>query len=257
MFLEPFEGPYLKLERAGYHLLDLHQNIEEFQLSAKAEFVKTDREVNPWQVRLTTPVPPVISLIVGDIAHSLRSALDVMLCDIAVVRDVGLSDMSFPFTIDKATFEDKLKLPKKDAPFLKLGDDIVKMIAAAQPYKDGNPLLRGLHDLNNQDKHRMAVPVLHFASCNVDEGPMLSKMLGKNVSFFGESLLGLYDGDPIPEDIYVNDDPSTTISFNEKLAVVMFPQGYVLTGAIEPTMKDLVNTIFELVDSFRAAVMGT
>ena len=49
-----------------------------------------------------------------------------MLCDIAHIRSVGLSDMCYPFASSPDRFDEMLSESTKKQPFKKLGDDIVK-----------------------------------------------------------------------------------------------------------------------------------
>lgn len=255
MYLEPFEGPYLKLERAGYHLADLRETITSYQARAVPEFIKTERETDPWEIAISEPPPVVVSLQVSDIAHSLRSALDVMMCDIAIIRNAGLSDMTFPFSGDANAFAERLAAPTKASPFKKLGQDVVDLIEAAQPYKGGNRLLRGLHDLNNADKHRMVVPVVSFASVTANQSAALSKKYGAPIIVLGGSLVAFSVGEPIFDCLFA-DHPSDCLSFNESTMRLMFPNDFVLTGHILETMEELVNSTFDLVQSFDALVRG-
>ncbi|USI73797.1 hypothetical protein [Sphingomonas morindae] len=254
MYLDPFEGPFLKLERAGKHLIELVEAVRAYQALAHPEFIHRGRAEDPWEIALSEKVPPEISLILGDIAHSLRSALDVMTCDIARVRKVGVSDMSFPFTDSEESFKAKLSVSPKSAPFLKLGKDVVSMIEAAQPYKGGNDLLRGLHDLNNHDKHRTAVPLVQFISTSFNPGVKWSREMGVNLIYQSGILMGLGVGEPISHERYLS-HPADSITINKDAMIITFPPGYFLTGSILETMENLVNAVFSLVERFKEAVL--
>lgn len=254
MFLDPFEGPFLKLERAGYHFIELTETISDYQSRAIPQFVKTDRHVDPWELQLSEPVPPIVSLQVGDIAHSLRSALDVMMCDIALVRGIGISDMKFPFAMDEPSFQAMLDGPKGNQPFKKLGADVVAMIRNAQPYKGGNILLRGLHDLNNSDKHRMVVPVVTFASTVANMAPMMKKKYNIDILSMGTMLVALGLGVPISDDDFF-EHPSEHYTINPKTMRVCFPEDYSISGEITKTMGDLIDVVFNLVQTFKATVI--
>jgi hypothetical protein len=256
MFLAPFEAPMLKIERAKRHLQELETTITEYQRRARPTFVKTDREINPWEVRIAEQVPKGIPLIVGDIAHSLRSALDVMLCDIAALRDVGLQDMAFPFADSAEKFKDKLAAPNKTSAFKKLGGDVIRLIEESQPFNGGNKLLRGLHDINNQDKHRMALPMFAFLSCSWDRASMFRKAnAGLTIITLEGSLLGLEVGKPIEEFLYVK-FPFDCIAFNENPVILMFPDGYFFQREqYLPKMNSLIDHVAEKVEIFKSTVV--
>ncbi len=219
----------------------------------------TDLRPNPWQIDIREPVPPVIALQVGEIAHSLRSALDVMLCDIAAVRNVGMSNMHYPFAENETAFRQKLSQPNRDQPFKKLGADVVSLIEASRPYCGGDDLLRGLHDLNIQDKHRLSIPVAsithvtantpeHHFDAMVEEGDVQS--------WHGNFPLNLKVSWPIPEDFF-HGDPSETFQLHEGTVDLLFAEGTVFGNRnVAHTMQSIVNLVSGLVERFRMAVMG-
>lgn len=250
MFLEPFVAPELKLDRARYHYAAMLETLIEYQYRARPTFVKTERTVNPWQIEISEPVPNIVALQLGDIAHSLRSSLDVTMCDLAVIFGKGLSDMVYPFAIDETRFLEMLEEPNKKQPFKKLGSDVLEIIKESKPYAGGNNLLRGLHDLNNHDKHRMAVPFVSFVSATgtwnkfLGSSGMCIKMLG------GGPLIGLDVGIPLDDD-HFDDDPSTEYIFNPTSMIVTFPRDYVLLGNVITVMGELIDHVDELIGKFR------
>lgn len=253
--LAPFEGPMLKIERARHHLNDLRQTISDYQRRAKPEFVKTDRAVNPWELQISECVPKIIPIQIGDIAHSLRSSLDVMLCDIATLRGVGLSDMKFPFAASKAAFDDMLSAPASKHPFKKLGPDITSLIAACKPYVGGNIPLRGLHDINNQDKHRLVLPTVHFVSTGADMTPLLRNMTGLNVFSIGRMKVALNVGEPIADDTFYQ-HPSDAYVINDEAMIICFPKDFPLSGNVLTQMERITQAVAELVETFRVAVLN-
>lgn len=75
----------------------------------------------------------------------------------------------------------------KDRKWHRAGDRVVQALHDLRPWKDGNPALRVLHDLWNQDKHRLFLPVLHAV-----EVKKLRAGTGQlsNVTFSGSFKLG-------------------------------------------------------------------
>ncbi len=96
------------------------------------------------------PTPEMISPIIGDIVHNLRSSLDVMASE--MVRAAGLDDMHVHFPI--CSDISKLKKMTKDQHFDDAGPDAVELLKEIKPYKDGNDDLWALHQLSLRDKHR-------------------------------------------------------------------------------------------------------
>lgn len=252
MFLPPFVGPALKLARARHHYGEMCATIAAYQDRAEPIFVRSESPPHPWRIAISENVPPVVALQLGDIAHSLRSSLDVMLCDIAQVRNVGLSNLYYPFAADQAAFADMLTQPKSKQPFKKLGDDIIEIISDSQPYKGGNLYLRGLHDLNNQDKHRMAVPYVSFVSCTGNFKSVLADM-GLSLLVFGGVLVGITVGEDILIDERYVRHPSEEYSINDEPMVVCFPPNFVLSGNVVTVMNRLIETVEELHERLRAA----
>lgn len=256
MFMEPFEGPELKLERALYHLDDMARTIGEYQLRARPTFVKTDRAVDPWELRLGEPIPKIVCVQIGDIAHSLRSALDVMLIDIAAHRGVGVSDLHYPFAHSEQAFSDMLAGTPRKQPFLRLGPDVVALIEQSRPFKGGNTLLRSLHDLNIQDKHRMAVPIAQFVSTSAAMIPPHQLAPGIRVLQVGGFPVGITEGEPLPTAL-VGDDPYATYTINDSPMIICFPREFVIDGNVLTKMAHLADATAEMIETFRIAVLGS
>jgi hypothetical protein len=193
----------------------------------------------------------VVALQIGDIAHSLRSALDVILCDIALVRQVGLSDMVYPFASDETRFQEMLAASNSKQPFKKLGADIINIIVDSRPYKGGNLLLRGLHDLNNQDKHRMAVPYVSFVSATSNLASSLSRS-ELNSMMFGGVPVGINVGEDIRIDESYIKHPSEQYTFNDTPVVVCLPPNFVLTGNVISVMGRLIDEVDAILQNLQA-----
>lgn len=168
--LKPFDGPRLKLARARRHLFELSTVLDEYQQDLGAAYVQIG---NGWTLKLSKELPYSIALIVGDLIHNLRSSLDIMVCDIAAQREVGRSGMSFPFAKSEEDFLDLTNSRSGDRKaFLKLGTDVTAAITALRPWTNGNAVLRGIHDLDIADKHRLIIPIPCFLSTRGDMAAM-------------------------------------------------------------------------------------
>ncbi len=158
MHLPPFEGPRQKVARGYKHIADLKKVIADFAASSSVVATHLPQEdrggATAWRIEFSEPEPSDIPLIFGDALHNFRSALDLMIGDLVDIRDVKVKRARYPFAIDadavRITYQSNLG---------NLGDDILDAILATQPYRGGNALLRGLHDLDINDKHEWITPM--------------------------------------------------------------------------------------------------
>lgn len=141
-------------------------------------------------------------------------------------------------------------------------------------------MLRGLHDLNNHDKHRMVLPTTQYSVLGVSLDAMLLSALEERLrelpadavkerenfarfkqqgfrtySPMGAPTVALREGEPIAQMFYVN-NPNDGLSFSDEKPGVVFPDGYFLTGAVCSTMSKLTDTIFQMVERFEGVARG-
>jgi hypothetical protein len=83
--LAPFEAPDLKIVRAKKHLQELDAEIAAFFSTKPYRLVVEPWELNSqtgfvchsWVVRIGGALTPMVSTVIGDIFHNLRTSLDV------------------------------------------------------------------------------------------------------------------------------------------------------------------------------------
>lgn len=203
MFL-PFDGPGLKVLRAIEHLERLAHMMEDYAGRARLEAVEIERDgqLVTWELKLTLPPPDAIPLMIGDIVHNLRSALDIMVCDVARLRGRDTHQFKFPFAKDKDALEKIFKLETR-----KIGDDVCAAIKKLNPVIGGNYPLRSLHDLDVLDKHRLIIPVYFTQWQKHDSTRRLNDLLRKN-----------HPNSNPPQGL-VFDDPYTPLSAGERIQV--------------------------------------
>lgn len=143
----------MKLERADQFIKELEANLEDYRRS------------DPFKVRIdANQHPPVMVIdwaavkglpgaIVGDAVHNIRTALDLMASELVRMSQKSNKNVYFPFSETAETLDGRIK----DKNFHKAGRDAVDLLKTFAPYKGGNELLRALHDLDVQDKHRALV----------------------------------------------------------------------------------------------------
>jgi hypothetical protein len=167
----------LKLSRARQHHAELERELARLEVDPPYELVPT-REANDVVVRVAIKgeIPSQPSLVVGDLLHNARSALNVLVFDLAQAGAGTLArppeakeerEISFPITADVKAYE---RFAANLAKFL--SPSVLSRIEEVQPWRmaetvreDGSPpndreqsaavqldLLRRLSVLNNVDK---------------------------------------------------------------------------------------------------------
>ena len=161
------KNSYMKVNRARALIKELDATIE-LELSKnppRHEFEEVIR--NPKTGQITSAKIHVIfegvsedtGLILGDIIHNLRSSLDLMACDLVENNGLSAKNVCFPFASDAAEFNKMITRRN----FHRTGNAAVELLKTFKPYKNGNKLLRAIHDIDIRDKHIAVVPVAQFA----------------------------------------------------------------------------------------------
>jgi hypothetical protein len=159
---DPLHGPRLKLERADRHLAELDEQVEAYYETRPITLDgRYDPDSSQWivSVHLSAEPPVEIGTIVGDAAHNLRSGLDQMTWQLALLTtDTPFKRTQFPiFTDDHSYGKDGQRMLQN------LRSEHAEFIKALQPFNEAEPKQAILHTLNrlsNVDKHRQ----LHLAN---------------------------------------------------------------------------------------------
>jgi len=157
-----FAAPEQKIARARRHLTEVASEIGNF-LGRRpfAVIVEAPPPGAPdfriWKVRVRERLPDHLSSIVGDAAHNLRSALDLLACDVVRHNGGNVTGVYFPFAgsageLEKAIKEKNLRRASPEA---------VALLRSLKPYRGGNADLRALHDLDIHDKHKGPVAIIN------------------------------------------------------------------------------------------------
>ena len=127
--------------------------------------------VQAWNARIRKPMPIKFSALIGDFVHNLRTALDLLVCDLVTINGKSAKEVYFPFCATAA------ELPRiiRDRRIYRAGPDVVAYIESLKPYTGGNIALRCIHNLDITDKHHTLLPVLAAASVP------LRDLLGPNI----------------------------------------------------------------------------
>jgi hypothetical protein len=160
--LPPFDAPWLKYNRAGKHFRDLQSEVNAFwnRDPVGTTFEETEDYQTSGMHRIVATVneffPLPISSIIGDLVHNLRSALDLMACDLVRLNGQSTKGVYFPFCNSAADLQQAIK----DKNFDRASPAAIAEVIKLAPYKGGNDALRAIHDLDIQDKHRAIIPAI-------------------------------------------------------------------------------------------------
>jgi hypothetical protein len=163
---ECLDGARFKIDRAIDHLKNL--DIAIGQLWASESKITSAEAVPPYKTEgedlivfrpHSAPVNPSFSLIVGDFVHNVRSSLDHLVYQLAILNKAsseGASKTSFPVCLTHGEFTNATR--KKVAPFI--GPRALTELEKLQPYSTGNgkrDILWILSQLDIIDKHRLLI----------------------------------------------------------------------------------------------------
>lgn len=169
--MNPFNGPRQRVLRVTQDLMpqlsEMHRVEENRYHIAPAE---KDRRTDRYALRVIAidevqPTLPVWSLVIGEVAHHLRAALDGLFWELARRRYAesillkNRQDIEFPLLVARKnqTHEQRLKSIRKRTRWLTPDD--AALVDWWQPFRPGNGGTRSnlwlLQELNNADKHRV------------------------------------------------------------------------------------------------------
>lgn len=163
----------IKVERAKQHFRDL----EGIVLASRDKYLNVgigEDHPQPSHMERLPVYPFEILSTAGDVIHSLRSALDHLAYQLAIVGNGKPPSRRVEFSIakDADTYE-REKARKVEG----IRPEAVEAIDRLKPYKGGNDALWRIHELDNIDKHRfvfvIAKDALFEAPWFTDEMPYL------------------------------------------------------------------------------------
>jgi hypothetical protein len=161
-------GVRSKLSRAQAHLTDVNARINSLlgPDGYSQEVVDTGFENRELVIRAKAPktTDSTLSLVIGDCVHNVRSALDHLVLQLAVLnnrRKEAERKTAFPIALDREAFDGATR--GRVAPFV--AKEALDAIEELQPYRTLNPedslplgrraVLWVLSELDNIDKHRI------------------------------------------------------------------------------------------------------
>jgi hypothetical protein len=153
-----FSGAVLKAERAKRHLSELQTAVREVIRNQYVEHLtRTDPNTGLFQVMFLVQrdVTGKLAVIIGDVIHNLRSALDHVAVTLSTtpIGTGNPDEVYFPTGKTLKTFNDARRAKMKGAP-----PEAHTLVEELEPYEGGKNAIRELHELDILDKHKLLVP---------------------------------------------------------------------------------------------------
>jgi hypothetical protein len=173
-----------RLDFVGGDIQNLRAQIFKFTVvSAEVNIEHNGSGAFQIYARLTKQIPTALGSRAGMIANELRSILDSLACQLAIRNGKSTSHVYFPVSKSAAIFAiDGMRKISK------LAEADQNAIIALNPFKEGNPILFGLHEADRTRKHQRLVA--SAAQGNLDVGGMGAIFGGANVSMVGCTVNG-------------------------------------------------------------------
>ncbi len=160
--------------RAVTHINDLNQACKPLK---KSDFYDVRAEMNEqgsviWRFGQQKPVPHEIPILIGEIAHQIRSSLDHILFAIAKPVAGKENRVQMPICETAESFAEAHQRRGR-MPGIEVGSDRFRVIESIQPYlrrsRPENWILWQISQINNWDKHRMMAVTGNMVSDNLVE----------------------------------------------------------------------------------------
>jgi hypothetical protein len=261
--MREFPSAQLKIDRANHHIGDVDARRNVF---LETNPCKLRAQHNPqtahtdYMVEDVAEVDPIISLIIGDAVHNLRSALDHLAA--SLVRDKGnIVGPNTYFPIYKGPSQYVTESPGKIKGMSSTDETRIGLL---KPYLGGDDRFWGLHRMDITDKHNLiltqtqCIDGINYAVSEAETAEALgmSDYFGRVPSTKKETVTIPWSGPLLvpkkgeilfrfPGNTEKNEDmqPSFDIAFGD---VEVFKGKLVL-----PSLRDLANLVQTVVNAFR------
>jgi hypothetical protein len=150
-----------KIKRARHHRRELADAIAAFYRERPyvAQQIRDDGRFRIFRAASVGSAPPDISILLGEGVHSLRSALDHLAFQLAIVGNGGAlppkpKKVYFPIGNDQPNYESRRADPASQG----VSAGALNKIDALEPWHDGKGnLFWIIQEINNIDKHRVVL----------------------------------------------------------------------------------------------------
>jgi hypothetical protein len=249
----PFRDAKLKIEWANQHIQQMQKLVAAF---FKSDFCKLSVQTyaetgeNFLRFETTKTLPREASLVIGDIIHHLRSALDYVMWEtITMGGNVPTKFISFPVRKTRRQLVDAV-----NGGDIKLaGADIIDMIVnVIKPYADegGDTAVWALHRLDITDKHRLLIPVVKVVAVRgVDAEDESGNVTRGNT--FSISRDGWFFAIGTPTQLHIT-------NYGQPTGDIFFGQREEVVGGqpIVPKLLQLSQLVADIVEAFETKLLA-
>lgn len=159
----PFSSARLKIKRAEDHIKELYAFVESFasapdlhSIDIEYDTRNTDGELVVSIHKSKEELRDEAALIIGDVYHNLRSALDILWFEIVSPTGLETKWTRFPILDTSEELIGKLNPALKNGQITKAVHEFVR--DTIKPYRDGNFMLWSVEEANIIDKHQLLIP---------------------------------------------------------------------------------------------------
>jgi hypothetical protein len=272
-----FSGVWAKIERAKEHLDTLRRETglgigypipDIYQVPMRLEY-EPDTGYHVFRATATLPEDAIrrIGILVGDAVHNLRSALDHLFWQLALVH----CDGEMPWDEREQT---RIQFPISDTPKKLKNTGRSKYVASEhwtiieghQPYSDGfdeahafaHPLAR-LRQFSNTDKHRVITPVTVLTNRHTDLVEFFQGFGGELVDLhiptrYGHDWLMEQDAEVVrvkvrPASLQLNLEVAGYVVPNPSV-IDGFPEGFARIVPLDGVLYEMIHKVLEVVRDF-------
>jgi hypothetical protein len=247
-----------KIERAEEHIRNFDAESRAFfQRNQYRVIIHDDPETGNrlFHARFIDEPTDRFSIIIGDVAHNLRSALDHLAWQLILANGgtPKIEKTSFPIFKAPPTTPQNYESAIRGK-ICGASDEAVRIIKELKPYKGGNDAFWNLRELNNIDKHRLLVTVGVF---------MRSAIIVKGKSIISGKpryrMTMLLPKEPLKDGAIVWFIPSAMrqMGMNPQFAFhIAFGQGEIFErNPVLPALTQLVSFVKGVVEPFKPLLM--
>lgn len=244
-------GPSVKIKRSVEHFKDLQPKVAAFNDGNAYRFVtEFDAKTREHVIRIRVAKYPdaLWAAMIGDIVHNLRSALDLLACQLVLANNGTVTKRTcFPIFDSgekfKTGYVGKVSGASKEA---------LAFIEALEPYQGGNgDALWRLHELSIADKHKLLLPI--FGLFPEQIGRVIVEYPGQPTekkSHTWKRVFPLVDGTEITRVFTGGDETQVKVNMKGAVRIAFGEPKCVECEPIIPYLKQLGQFVEGVIQSF-------
>lgn len=240
---ERLNGVRFKIERAKQHLHDLDAAVAKFTAPHpfRIDMNEIDNRTGERIARVVVKrqPPPILALIVGDLVHSLRTALDYAAWQLVDSNDGRPGrHTQYPISLTEEDFEKSGRRQLRGA-----AESAIRAVSLNQPFRIATPKkhpLWVLSDLDNRDKHRL-LHVVGGVITRAGIGARPPGMSVENLVFYSRPRRFLLHGDLVARVKVSSGKPPLSVTFS----VVLDAEEQSLREALMPLFAAVEQAVTE------------